>query len=297
MARPLWKGAIGFGLVVIPVSLYPAKNAREDIRFHMLHGSDMRRVRNRWVDDEGHDVPHDEIVKGYEYEKDRYVVVTDAELEAANVTATQSIDIMHFVEAASVDLALYDTPYYTEPTAMGRKAYALLRETLRRTGKVGIGRLVIRERQHLCAVVPDGSVLLAFTLRWPYQLRGASELELPAEDLEELGVSPQELNMAEQLVSAMSADWEPAQYQDTYRDDLLRIIEQKVRTGEVTPAVTAPLVAEEGAEVIDILALLKRSIEERTKAGGAQAAGARTDGAQAAEEPGNAEADGIAGGS
>jgi len=289
MARPLWKGAISFGLVTIPVSLYPAKSAREDVRFHMLHGSDMRRVHNRWVDDEGHDVPYDEIVKGYEYERDRYVVVTDSELEAANVTATQSVDIMHFVQAASVDLALYDTPYYMEPAAMGRKAYALLRETLKRTGKVGVARLVIRERQHLCAVVPDGQALLAFTLRWPYQLRSASELELPPEDLEEVGVSPQELKMAEQLVEAMTTDWDPGQYRDTYRDDLLRVIDQKVKTGAVQPAVGTSAIAEAGAEVIDILALLKKSVEERTKS-----TGPKTGNGQAGGKRGHARSSGTA---
>jgi DNA end-binding protein Ku len=292
MARPLWKGAISFGLVMIPVSLYPAKNAQENVRFHMLHGSDLRRVRNRWVDDEGHEVPYDEIVKGYEYERDRYVVVTESDLEAANVTATQSIDIMHFVGAASVDLAFYDTPYYTEPAAMGRKAYALLRETLKRTSKVGIAKLVIRERQHLCAVVPDGPALLVFTLRWPYQLRSATELELPAEDLDRLAVSPQELKMAEQLVEAMTTDWEPDQYHDTYRDDLLRIIDEKVKTGEVAPAVETPAAAEGEAEVVDIMALLKRSVEERAKAGGAKA-GAKAGGAKAGAQTGGAQTGGA----
>ena len=140
MPRPLWKGAISFGLVTIPVSLYPAKNARETVAFHMLHGADLRRVHSRWVDEEEHEVPYDEIVKGYEYEKDRYVVVGKADLEAANVEATQSIDIMHFVDGAEIDIAFYDTPYYTEPAKMGRKAYALLRETLKRNRQGGRGQ-------------------------------------------------------------------------------------------------------------------------------------------------------------
>ncbi|MBN1631388.1 MAG: Ku protein, partial [Thermoleophilia bacterium] len=269
----LWNGAISFGLVTIPVSLYPAKNAQENVTFRMLHGSDMRRVRNRWVDDEGHEVPFEEIVKGYEYEKDRYVVVDQADLKAAGVESTQSIDIMHFVDAAEIDISFYDTPYYTAPNKPGHKAYALLRETLKRTGKVGVAKVVIRERQHLCAVLPDGPALLAYTLRWPYQLRDASDLELPREDLDGLAVSPQELKMAEQLVEAMTTAWEPEQYRDTYRDDLLRLIDQKVKTGDVVavPDVVAP--AEGEAEVVDIMELLKRSVAERKGGAGRRAAG------------------------
>ena len=234
MPRPLWKGAISFGLVTIPVSLYAAKDARDTVAFHMLHGHDLRRVHNRWVDDEDHEISYQEIVKGYEYEKDRYVVIGKADLEAAGAEATQSIDIMHFVDSADIDLTYFDTPYYTEPAKIGRRAYALLRETLRSTGKVGVAKIVIRERQHLCAILPHGPVMLAYTLRWPYQLRDASELELPSEDLSGLDLSPEELKMAEQLVGTMTAAWNPEQYRDTYHDHLLRLIKEKVEKGEVT---------------------------------------------------------------
>jgi DNA end-binding protein Ku len=276
MARALWRGAISFGLVTIPVSLYPAKNAQENVAFRMLHGSDLRRVHNRWVDEEDHEVPFEEIVKGYEYEKDRYVVIGEADLAAANVKATQSIDIMHFVEGADIDIAFYDTPYYTEPAKIGQKAYALLRETLKRTGKVGVARIVVRERQHLCAVLADGPAILAYTLRWPYQLRAASDLELPSEDLGDFAVSPQELKMAEQLVETMTTAWEPEQYRDTYRDDLLRLIDQKIKTGQVTATTEEPASKAEEAEVVDLMALLKRSVAEqkgRARKGPAAAAG------------------------
>jgi DNA end-binding protein Ku len=268
MPRPLWKGAISFGLVTIPVSLYPAKNARDTVTFHMLHGPDLRRVHNLWVDEEDHQIPYEEIVKGYEYEKDRYVVIAKADLEAASIKATQTIDIMHFVDGAEIDIAFYDTPYYTEPATMGRKAYALLRETLKKTGKMGVAKVVIRERQHLCAILADGPVILAYTLRWPYQLRGASDLDLPGEDLAELDLSPEELKMAGQLVEMMSSTWKPEQYRDTYREELLRLVSEKVDKGEITAAPPAPPREEREAEVIDIVALLKRSVEEhRAKAG------------------------------
>jgi DNA end-binding protein Ku len=263
--RPLWKGAISFGLVTIPVSLYPAKDARDSVTFHMLHAADLRRVHNRWVDDAGHEVPYADVVKGYEYERDQYVVIGKADIEAAAIEATQSIDIMHFVDGAEIDIAMFDTPYYTEPAKMGRKAYALLRETLKRTNKVGVAKIVIRERQHLCALLPQGPVMLAYTLRWPYQLRASSELELPGEDAGGAEVSPEELKMAEQLVDAMTAPWSPAQYQDTYHDHLLRLIKDKVEKGEVTAAPTAAPEEKREAEVVDIVDLLRKSVEKRRR--------------------------------
>lgn len=270
MPRPLWKGAISFGLVTIPVSLYPAKNARDSVAFHMLHASDLQRVHNRWVDDAGHEVPYEEIVKGYEYEKGQYVVVGRADIESAVVKATQSIDIMHFVDAAEIDVAFYDSPYYTEPAKVGRRAYALLRETLARTGKVGVAKVVIRERQHLCAILPDGPLLLAYTLRWPYQLRDHSELDIPADDAAESDLSPEELKMAEQLVQAMATPWDPERYQDTYRDQLLQVIEERVQKGEITaPPEPGPRDEPPVAEVVDITALLKKSVQEQKRKAGA----------------------------
>ncbi|MCL5735600.1 MAG: Ku protein [Actinobacteria bacterium] len=280
MARALWKGAISFGLVTIPVSLYPAKNARENISFHMLHRKDLSRVHNRWVDEADHEVPYEDIVKGYEYEKGQYAVIAEADLKAANVQATQQIEILHFVDAKDVDIAYFDTPYYTEPAKIGRRAYALLRETLIRTNRIGLAKIVIRERQHLCAVLADGPVILAYTLRWPYQLRTPTELDLPSEDIEELGISTQELQMAEQLVNAMAAAWDPSHYRDTYREDILKLIATKVEGGKVkAPAARRP--EAKGAEVIDIMDLLKKSVERQktgtgTKTGTAHArSGAR----------------------
>jgi DNA end-binding protein Ku len=272
MARALWKGAISFGLVAIPVSLYPAKDTTGDLTFHLLHGEDLTRVHNKRVDENGHEVPYEEVIKGYEYEKGRFVVLGEGDFEAANVEATQSIDIMHFVEGGDIDLAFYDTPYYTEPSKAGRKAYALLRETLKKTGRVGVAKIIIRERQHLCALVPDGLALLAYTLRWPYQLREASEFDLPGE----VEVSQQELNMAKQLVDAMATDWSPEQYHDTYREDLLKLIDEKVKSGRLAEVGEAPKREAPDAEVVDIMSLLKRSMEQHkadaaqdTAAGGA----------------------------
>ena len=263
MARALWKGSISFGLVTIPVSLYPAKDESENVAFHMLHKSDLSRIHNVRMDEKDHEVPFDEVVKGYEYEKGQYVVIGEADLEAADVEATRSVDIMHFVDNEEIDITYYDTPYYTEPTKAGRKAYALLRETLKRMGKAGVAKIVIRERQHLCAVVVEGPALLAYVIRWPYQLRDASEFDLPGEDLSDLGVSPQELKMAEQLVEAMATHWSPEQYHDTYREDLLKLIDHKVKSGKVSEVSEPPRRKTGESNVIDIMSLLRRSVEQQ----------------------------------
>ncbi len=272
MARALWRGAISFGLVTIPVALYPAKSTQGDVSFHLLHKDDLSRIHNKRVDDEGHEVSYEDVVRGYEYEKDQYVVIDEEDLRSANVEATQTIDIIHFVDRGEIDVAYYDAPYYTEPSKAGRKAYALLREVLRSSQRVGVAKIVIRERQHLCALVADGPALLAYTLRWPYQLRDASDLDLPAQDLGQTGVSPQELQMAERLVEAMTSPWTPEQYADTYRDDLLHLIDDKVRSGKVTEVVS-PRAEARDAEVVDIMTLLKRSMEERAGAADAEMAG------------------------
>lgn len=266
MPRALWRGSISFGLVMIPVSLFPARSPRSDLRFNLLHEADMKPVRNQRVDDSGHEVPWDEIVKGYEYAPDQYVIVSQDELDGVSVVGTQSVDILHFVDASEIDPDFYDTPYYTEPTKQGRKVYALLRETLSRTGKVGVARVVIRTRQRLCSVRADGDMLVINILRWPYQLRDATDFNLPGSDLDELGVTKAELNMAEQLVASMEQNWSPEEYTDTYRDAVLAMIEEKVSRGETTAVEDVDAAAptpEAGAEVVNIMDLLKRSMEKR----------------------------------
>ena len=273
MAHALWKGAISFGLVTIPVSLYPAKDTHDTISFHLLHKNDLSRVHNKRVDEQDHEVPYGDLVRGYEFEKGRYVVVSEADLAAANVEATQTIDIMHFVDKGGIDIAFYDTPYYTEPGKAGRKAYALLRDALADSGKAGVAKLVIRERQHLCALVPDGLALLACTLRWPYQLRDASEFDLPGKNFE---ASEQERNMAKQLVDAMATVWTPEQYHDTYHDDLLGLIDRKVKSGQLTEVAEAPTREVREPEVVDIMSLLKRSMEQQKAAAESKASAAGT---------------------
>jgi DNA end-binding protein Ku len=266
MPRVLWKGAISFGLVHVPVSLYPASRS-ERLSFDMIDKRDFSPVGyKRYNKRTGDEITMENIVKGYEYEKGEYVVVTDEDFKQANVEATQTVDIVAFVEAASVAPYYYDTPYYLEPGKRGEKGYTLLRVVLRRTGRVGIANVVIRSKQHLAALIPLERMLLMNTLRFANEIRPASELDLPGEGLN--GLSEKELAMAERLVDDMTDTWKPAEFKDTYTDDLMRRIEDKIKSGE-THTLTAPSKEEgeprRGAEVIDLVSLLRKSLDKKGK--------------------------------
>lgn len=267
MARTLWKGAISFGLVHIPVGLYSAEK-RNSFDLTMLDRRSMKPVGfKRYNKETGEDVPWEEIVKGYEYEKDRYVVLTDADFKRANVEATQTVDILSFVEQGEIGPMYYETPYYLAPDKRGHKGYALLRETLKQTGKVGIANVVIRTRQYVAALIPFHDVILMNTLRYRNELRDTDELDVPSSNLKAVGVNPREVGMARQLVEGMSAAWKPEEHRDTYHEDLLALIEKRVQAGQ-TEEVTEPSEEEKRprkGEVVDLMALLKRSVEEKGK--------------------------------
>ena len=263
MPRAIWSGSISFGLVNIPVKLYSAVS-RKTVHFNQLDVRTGARVKQKRVDAEtGEEVPWDDIVKGYEYEEGRRVTLTDEDFRAANVEATQTIDILGAVCREDIPVEHYDKPYYLEPSKAGRKAYALLREVLRRAERVAIAKVVIRTRQHLALLVPEGDAILLELVRYPYELRSTRDLDLPGEDLDALGVTDAELSMARQLVSTMETDWNPGDdaYADTYHDDLLALIKRKSEGGtiEAPPEPAEP----EGAEVVDIMALLKKSLESQ----------------------------------
>src|SRR5215212_12254200 len=207
MPRVLWKGAISFGLVHVPVSLYPASRS-EGLSFDMIDKRDFAPVGyKRYNKRTGEEIERENIVKGYEYQKGDYVVVTNEDFKQANVEATQTVDIVTFVDAASVAPYYYDTPYYLEPGKRGEKGYTLLREVLRRTGRIGIANVVIRSRQHLAALIPLERMLLMNTLRFANEVRSASDLELP--EAGATGVSDKEIAMAERLVDDMTDKWKP----------------------------------------------------------------------------------------
>lgn len=266
MPRVVWKGAIAFGLVHVPVALYPASTTNR-LDLDLLDRRDFAPVGYQRINKRtGEPVSPSDIVKGYQYEDGQYVVVTDEDFREANVEATQTVEIVGFVSQDDIPPYYFDTPYYLEPGRRGEKGYALLRETLRRTARVGLALVVIRSRQYLAAVIPVGAMLLMNTLRFADEIRSMDELKLPGEDLKKLGVSARELDMAERLVEGMVEDWEPEQYRDTYRDDLMARIEAKIESGRthVLAETSAPEPAEAGAEVVDLMALLKRSLEGRT---------------------------------
>jgi DNA end-binding protein Ku len=273
MPRAIWKGTISFGLVTIPVGLFSAVAPRE-LAFHLLDSRDLSPVRNKRVNEStGEEVPWEAVVKGFQLEDGRWVTMADEDFAAANVKATRTIDVLGAVCADDVAPEFFDTPYFLAPEPQGAKAYALLREALRAAGRVAIAQIVIRSRQRLCALVPEGDALVLEVMRYPYELRAAEGLDLPGADVHELGVTEAELALAGQLVATIETDWDPAAYRDSYHDDLLALIARKAG-GEVIEAVEAP--AEPLGEVVDIMELLKRSVEDArtTKAGGSQAAGA-----------------------
>ncbi|HJT19550.1 MAG TPA: Ku protein [Nitrospira sp.] len=277
MARVLWKGAISFGLVHIPVGLYSAEK-RNSFDLTMLDRRTMKPVGfKRYNKETGEDVPWDDIVKGYEYEKGRYVVLTDEDFKRANVEATQTVDILSFVKQEEIPPMYFEMPYYLAPDKRGQKGYALLRETLKQTGRIGLANVVIRTRQYVAALIPVGDVIVMNTLRYANELRSAEEVEVPSDNLKTAGVTPKEIDMARRLVEGMSDKWNPQAFHDTYHEDLMALIEKRVQAGQ-TEVVTEPSQEEKErpakGEVIDLMALLKRSVE--TKGKGHRAAGKKS---------------------
>lgn len=269
MPRSLWKGSISFGLVNIPVVLYSAEN-RNSFDLTLLDRRDMNPVGfKRYNKETGKDVTWDQIVKGYEYEKSRYVVLTDEDFRRANVEATQTIDIVNFVRAEDIAPTAFETPYYLAPDKRGEKGYALLRETLKKTSKAAIATVVIRTRQYIAALIPWSDMMVLNTLRYANELRPSKDLEIPAKSLKASGVTPRELEMATKLVEEMSDAWKPAQYKDTYHDDLMRLINKRIKAGK-TEVITAPSKDRDEerpgrAKVVDLMALLKRSVQQPRK--------------------------------
>jgi DNA end-binding protein Ku len=261
--RPIWTGSIDFGLVNIPVKLYSAQNSA-GLDFDLLDKRDFSRIRYRRVNEKtGKEVDWRQIVKGYQYEKGEYVALSDEDFARANVEASQSIAIVRFVDAAAVSPFYYDTPYYLEPLKNGRRAYALLRTVIQKTGKVGIAKIVLRTRQHLAALIPHAGLLVLNTLRYAHELRDPSSLAVPEDQGRKSALPQQELKMAEQLIDSMAGDWDPAQYRDDYHDDLLKLVAQKVKSGKtktISPA-AAPKPKRDG-KVIDIMHLLRQSVKQ-----------------------------------
>lgn len=254
--RSIWKGSISFGLVSIPIALFPATR-REELKFRLLRKSDLSPVNyKRVAEADGKEVPWDQIVKGYEFEKGKFVVLKDEDFARVDVEAAKSVDILNFVKLNEINPLLFSKPYYMQAEKGGEKAYVLLRDALASADKVGIAKVVIRERQHLAAVKSQQNGLMLELMRFPEELLDAGEFKTPAAR----SASKAEMNMATQLIAKMTEKWNPDQYHDEYRAALEKVIEQKVEHGG--KSAPAPKKGRKPRNVIDLVSVLQRSIKE-----------------------------------
>jgi len=279
MARAIWKGAISFGLVNIPVELYSAED-KKSFKFSMLDKRDFSPVGyKRYSKKSKKEVEWSDIVKGYEYEKGQYVVLSDEDFKRANVKATQTIDIQCFVAEDEIPVDYFETPYFLAPGARGQKVYALLRETLQASKRIAIAQVVIRTTQHLAAIVAKDRALMLNTLRYHDELVDPKGLDLPAEGLKAAGVSPKEVQLAKRLIDDMTEHWKPEEFKDTYHADLMARIKEKIKLGQ-TQEITEPDSDEEKgprlAPVVDLAALLRESLAKKGGNGAAKSTSRKT---------------------
>jgi DNA end-binding protein Ku len=261
-SRTLWKGAITFGLVHIPVGLHTA-SIEQGVDFDWLDKRSMDPVGYKRINKKtGKEIDKDNIVKGVEYEDGKYVVISPDEIEAVYPRTTQTIEIQRFIDANEIPFVFLERPYYVAPINKGQKVYALLREVLIKTGKVGLAKVVIATKQHLAVLVPSGKALVLNLLRWGDEVKTLEGLDLPAAGVKGANVTPAEMKMAEQLVGDMSGEWNPDDFKDEFKHAVMKIVEKKVKAGDtetvIQPEEEAP---GEGAQVIDLTELLARSLK------------------------------------
>ena len=282
--RTLWKGAITFGLVHIPIALYSA-TAESDLNFDWLDKRSMDPVGYKRVNKKtGEEIDRDNIVKGIEWQDGQYVVLTPEEIAAAYPRTTQTIEIESFVNADDVPFVYLERPYYVAPINKGEKVYALLREALKQTDKVGIAKVVIQTKQHLAVLIPCGPALVLNLLRWGGEIRSWEDLKLPPVGAKAAGLKDSELNMAKQLIGDMAADWSADHFRDSFRDEIMKLVEVKAKAGETETVskVEAEASPQRGADVIDLTELLKRSLQVGKAAGPARKTPVRKPPARAA---------------
>ncbi|MDB5729050.1 MAG: Ku protein [Noviherbaspirillum sp.] len=261
MSRVMWKGAISFGLLHAPVSIYPATR-QDEIDFDWLKRGTLQAVGyKRVVKDTGKEVDKDDIVKAVKY-NDEYVVLSDEEIKSANVKSTHTIDIVSFTDAEDVNFLFFETPYYLAPTKGGEKVYALLREALLKAKKIGVALVVLHNKQHLAALIPTPGALVLNTLRWATEVREADDLDLPPKGLKGAAVKPKEVEMATRLIESMSDEWDPSQFKDTFRDDIMALVKKKFDEGQAHVISEVKVEAPEmETDDTDLTELLKRSLQ------------------------------------
>ncbi|MFC5440109.1 Ku protein [Rhodanobacter ginsenosidimutans] len=279
MARPIWTGTLSFGLLNVPVSLMSGERS-VDLHFRMLDNRSNTPVRYERVNAEtGEEVPWKEIVKAFEYEKGSYVVLEPDDIKSASSEGREAVEVKTFVDAGSIGPEYYEKPYILVPGKKAEKGYVLLRETLKRTGKIGIARVVIRTREYLSAVMPRDNGLLLMLLRYPQELVDASDYKIPEGDVSDYRITSKEMEMAEQLIESMSDEWTPGDYRDEFRERLRAVIEKRMKSkGVVTPPTEDEGEAPENAStnVVDFMALLQKSLETKHRTPASKAAGKKT---------------------
>lgn len=262
MPRSIWKGAVSFGLVHIPVSVVSATR-QSGIDFDWLDDRSLDPVGYKRINKTtGKEVPSEHIVKGIEHGKGQYVVLSDEEIHNALPEATRTIDILTFVEAREISILHFEKPYYLAPDKNGEKVYALLRDTLSAAGKVGVANVVMHTKQHLAVIMPLGDALVMNTLRWADEVRSAEDVGLEGLDAK---VTKKEVDMAQRLVEDMTEQWDPSQYHDTFKDNVMALVERKLKDGKLEAVAEEPADEDSGADVIDLTELLRRSLGGKRK--------------------------------
>lgn len=267
MARPIWTGTLSFGLLNVPVSLMSGER-KVDLHFRMLDARDRKPIRFERVNaDTGEEVPWKDIVKAYEYDKGSYVVLEESDIKSAAPESHETVEVETFVDAGQIDPRYYEKPYLLVPGKKAEKGYVLLRETLRRTGKVGIARVVVRTREYLCAVMPHDDALVLMILRYPQELVDPEDYRLPSGSLSEYRINSKETAMAEQLIESMSGEWKPDEYHDEFRERLQALLTRRIKSkGGTTKVEDEPAVPHDATtNVVDFMSLLQKSLDAKKR--------------------------------
>lgn len=275
MPRPIWSGSLSFGLLNIPVQLM-AGTRGTDLSFRMLDARDKSPIRYERVNAEtGEEVPWKEIVKAFEYDKGSYVVLEQEDIRSAAPESHDAIEVEAFVDVEAIGPQYFEKPYVLVPAKKAEKGYVLLRETLKRTGRIGIARIVIRSRENLCALLPQGDALLLVMMRYPQELVDVGDYAIPAGQAVDYRVSPRELEMAEALIASMESDWKPEAYKDEFRARLQKVIEKRIKAkgGKVRKPLDEPALRDDDAtNVVDFMSLLQKSIDAKRRTPATRAA-------------------------
>jgi DNA end-binding protein Ku len=261
--RPIWKGQISFGLINVPIELYSAEE-RKDIGFKLLDSRNKAKIRYERINEEtGEEVPWSDIVRAYEMDKNNYVVLDEADFQQAAVENTQTFEIEDFVPQDELDSLYFEKPYYLVPAKKAQKGYVLLREVLKESKKAAIGKVVIRTRQYLAALIPQEDMLIMNVMRFADEIRSQEGLSIPQGGCKDYKISDKEFEMAVKLVDSMTVDWNPKKYHDDYRESLMKWIEKKAKKGGI-PFPHKEAVKPKGAEIVDFMELLKKSSKRET---------------------------------